>query len=74
MAAWMLLVSTHTRFWDGVEERMRRDHRLTMARYDVLAQFDMAGGRLGLSDLWPRRSRSHPRGCRSCSTGWKSRV
>lgn len=30
---------------------MRRDNGLTMARYDVLAQLDMAGGRLGLTDL-----------------------
>ena len=26
---------------------MRRDHGLTMARYDVLAHLDLAGGRLG---------------------------
>ena len=51
MTAWMLLVRTHTRFWDAVEEQMRREHGLTMARYDVLAQLEMAGGRLGLSDL-----------------------
>jgi DNA-binding MarR family transcriptional regulator len=30
---------------------MRREHGLTMARYDVLAHLDMAGGRLGLSEL-----------------------
>jgi DNA-binding MarR family transcriptional regulator len=51
MAAWMLLVRTHTRFWGGVEEQMQREHGLTMARYDVLAQLEMAGGRLGLRDL-----------------------
>src|SRR5512146_699815 len=51
MTAWMLLVRTHTRFWDAVEQQMRRDHGLTMARYDVLAQLDMAGGRLGLGEL-----------------------
>jgi DNA-binding MarR family transcriptional regulator len=51
MTAWMLLVRTQTRFWDAVEEQMRRDHGLTMARYDVLVQLELAGGRLGLSDL-----------------------
>ena len=51
LGAWMLLVRTHTRFWDVVEQQMRRDHGLTVARYDVLAQLDMAGGRLGLGEL-----------------------
>lgn len=51
MAAWLLLLRTHTRFWDQIEAQMRREHGLTMARYDVLAQLDMAGGRLGLSEL-----------------------
>ena len=51
MAAWLALVRTHTRFWDRVETQMRHDHGLTMARYDVLAQLNAAGGRLGLSDL-----------------------
>ncbi|HVC85205.1 MAG TPA: MarR family transcriptional regulator [Solirubrobacteraceae bacterium] len=51
MTAWLLLVRTHTRFWDQIEAHMRREHGLTMARYDVLAHLDMAGGRLGLSDL-----------------------
>ena len=51
IGAWMLLVRTHTRLWDVVEEQMRRDHGLTVARYDVLAQLDGAGGRLGLGDL-----------------------
>jgi DNA-binding MarR family transcriptional regulator len=49
--AWLALVRTHTRFWDTVETQMRRDHGLTMARYDVLAHLNLAGGRLGLSDL-----------------------
>jgi DNA-binding MarR family transcriptional regulator len=49
--AWLLLVRTHTRFWDAVEQQMRQEHGLTMARYDVLAQLEMAGGRLGLSEL-----------------------
>jgi DNA-binding MarR family transcriptional regulator len=30
---------------------MRHDSGLTMSRYDVLMQLDMAGGRLGLSEL-----------------------
>jgi len=51
MPAWMALVRTHAELWDHVEAQMRRDHGLTMARYDVLAQLNMAGGRLGLSDL-----------------------
>jgi len=49
--AWMLLVRTYARFWDAVEEQMRREHGLTMARYDVLAQLEMADGRLGLGEL-----------------------
>ena len=51
MPAWLELIRTHTRLWDLVEAQMRRDHGLTMARYDVLAHLDMAGGRLGLSEL-----------------------
>jgi DNA-binding MarR family transcriptional regulator len=51
MPAWMTLVRTHTRLWERLEGQMRRDHGLTMARYDVLAQLDNAGGRLGLSEL-----------------------
>src|SRR6516225_2758712 len=51
MPTWLALVRTHTRLWDRVEAQMRRDHGLTMARYDVLACLDMAGGRLGLSEL-----------------------
>ena len=51
MPAWLELIRTHTRLWDLVEGQMRRDHGLTMARYEVLAHLDMAGGRLGLSDL-----------------------
>jgi DNA-binding MarR family transcriptional regulator len=51
MPAWLALVRTHTRLWEQVEAQMRRDHGLTMARYDVLAHLDMAGGRLGLSEL-----------------------
>jgi DNA-binding MarR family transcriptional regulator len=51
MPAWMAFVRTHTRVWERIEAEMRREHGLTMARYDVLAHLDMAGGRLGLGDL-----------------------
>jgi DNA-binding MarR family transcriptional regulator len=51
MTAWLALVRTHTRFWDQIEAQMRREHGLTMARYDVLVHLEMAGGRLGLSEL-----------------------
>ncbi len=49
--AWLALVRTHARLWDQVESQMRQDSGLTMSRYDVLMQLDMAGGRLGLSEL-----------------------
>jgi len=51
MPAWLALVRTYSRFYEQVETQMRRDHGLTMARYDVLVQLDMAGSRLGLSEL-----------------------
>ena len=51
MPAWMALVRTYGRYWDFIEAAMHREHGLTMARYDVLAQLDLAGGRLGLGDL-----------------------
>ena len=51
MDAWVLLVRTHTRLWEIVETQMRSAYGLTMARYDVLAQLNAAGGRLGLSEL-----------------------
>ena len=51
MAAWMALVRTHALLWDQLEAQIRRDHGLTMARYDVLANLEMAGGQLGLSEL-----------------------
>ena len=47
MGAWLALLRTHARLWDQLEAQMRRDHGLTIARYDVLAQLDSAGGRLG---------------------------
>src|SRR6266702_386085 len=50
-SAWLALIRTHARLWDQVEAQMRRDSGLTMSRYDVLMQLDLAGGRLGLSDL-----------------------
>jgi DNA-binding MarR family transcriptional regulator len=49
--AWMALVRTHARLWDEVEAQMRRTSGLTMSRYDVLMQLDIAGGRLGLTEL-----------------------
>jgi DNA-binding MarR family transcriptional regulator len=50
-AAWMGLVRTYARLWDQVEAQMRHDSGLTMPRYDVLMQLDLAGGRLGLTEL-----------------------
>jgi DNA-binding MarR family transcriptional regulator len=50
-AAWMALVRTYARLWDQVETQMRRDSGLTMPRYDVLMQLDLAGGQLGLTEL-----------------------
>ena len=49
--AWLSLVRTQARLWDLVETQMRQDSGLTMPRYDVLMQLDIAGGKLGLSDL-----------------------
>jgi DNA-binding MarR family transcriptional regulator len=49
--AWLALVRTHARLWDQVDAQMRHDAGLTMPRYDVLMQLDMAGGRLGLGEL-----------------------
>ena len=49
--AWMALVRTYARLWDQVEAQMRQDTGLTMSRYDVLMQLDLAGGRLGLTEL-----------------------
>jgi DNA-binding MarR family transcriptional regulator len=51
MPAWMSYVRTHTRLWERIEADMRRTSGLTMARYDVLAHLNMAGGRLGLGEL-----------------------
>jgi DNA-binding MarR family transcriptional regulator len=51
MPAWLAMVRTQTRLWEQAEAQMRRDNGLTMARYDVLAHLDTAGGRLGLTDL-----------------------
>src|SRR5450631_4919831 len=49
--AWLALVRTQARLWDLVETQMRQDSGLTMPRYDVLMQLDIAGGKLGLSEL-----------------------
>ena len=51
MPTWLALVRTHTLLWEQIEAQMRREHGLTMARYDVLAQLVTAGGRLGLTEL-----------------------
>ncbi len=51
MSAWLALVATHSTLWGQVEAHMRREYGLTMPRYDVLAQLELAGGRLGLSEL-----------------------
>jgi DNA-binding MarR family transcriptional regulator len=52
MPVWLTLVRTHAKLWDQLEAQIRRDHGLTMARYDVLAHLEMAdGGRLRLSEL-----------------------
>lgn len=51
MGAWLALLRTHARLWDQLEAQMRHDHGLTIARYDVLAQLDMGGGRLKLGEL-----------------------
>lgn len=47
----MALVRTYARLWDQVEAQMRHDSGLTMPRYDVLMQLDLAGGQLGLTEL-----------------------
>src|SRR6516165_9163556 len=54
LTPWLALVRTRTRLWDEIEAEMRHDHGLTMARYDVLANLNNAGGRLGLSELASR--------------------
>ena len=54
LPAWMALARTYPRYWDFLESEMRREHGMSMARYDVLAQLDLAGGRLGLSALATR--------------------
>ena len=51
MPAWLALARTHGRLWDLLDAGLRRDHGLTIARYDVLAHVEMAGGQLRLSDL-----------------------
>jgi DNA-binding MarR family transcriptional regulator len=51
LPAWMALVRVYPRYLDFVESEMRREHGVTMPRYDVLAHLDLAGGRLGLSAL-----------------------
>lgn len=48
---WLSFVRIHARLWDELDAQMRKGHRLTMARYDVLAHLVNAGGRLGLSTV-----------------------
>ena len=50
-SAWLALIRTHARLWDQLETGMRRESGLTISRYDVLMQLDLAGGRLRLSEL-----------------------
>jgi DNA-binding MarR family transcriptional regulator len=52
--AWMALARAYPRFWEFLDTEMRRDHGVTMSRYDVMAQLDLAGGRLRLSELATR--------------------
>jgi len=54
LPGWMALGRTYPRYWNFLETEMRREHGLSMSRYDVLAQLDLAGGRLGLSELATR--------------------
>jgi DNA-binding MarR family transcriptional regulator len=54
LPAWMALVRTYPRYWDFIDSEMRRQHGVSMSRYDVLAQLDLAGGRLGLGELAAR--------------------
>jgi DNA-binding MarR family transcriptional regulator len=54
LPGWMALLRVYPRYVDYVEAEMRREHGLTMPRYDVLAQLDLAGGRLGLTELASR--------------------
>ena len=51
MPAWLALLRTHARLWDVLEGQIRRDHGLTIARYDVLTHVEMAGGKVGLGEL-----------------------
>jgi DNA-binding MarR family transcriptional regulator len=51
MPAFLALLRTNARLRDQLELDVRRISGLSVARYDVLTHVDMAGGRLGLSDL-----------------------
>jgi DNA-binding MarR family transcriptional regulator len=51
MPAFLALLRTNARLRDQLELDVRRISGLSVARYDVLMHLDMAGGRLGLSDL-----------------------
>ena len=54
LPAWMALARTYWHYWDFLESGMRREHGMSMSRYDVLAQLDLAGGRLRLNELATR--------------------
>jgi DNA-binding MarR family transcriptional regulator len=51
MPAFLALLRTNARLNDQLESDVRRISGLSVARYDVLMHLDMAGGRLGLTDL-----------------------
>ncbi len=51
MPAFLALLRTHARLTDLLELDVRRIGGLSVARFDVLTHLDMAGGRMGLSDL-----------------------
>jgi DNA-binding MarR family transcriptional regulator len=51
MPAFLGLLRAHARLKDQMELDVRRISGLTVARYDVLMQLDLAGGRLRLSEL-----------------------
>jgi DNA-binding MarR family transcriptional regulator len=51
MPAFLALLRTHARLSDQLESDVRRISGLSVARFDVLTHLDMAGGRLGLTDL-----------------------
>jgi DNA-binding MarR family transcriptional regulator len=51
MEPFLLLLRTHARLFDDIESDVRQISGLSVARYDVLAHLDMAGGSLRLTAL-----------------------